>query len=73
MKILLQLTHAPILVTLLLTSLAAEDDEPIAACDTAYDICMDKCEDLDDTKIDKCYDLCDRDHDRCIVFIRAEK
>ena len=68
----LQLISIPVLAMLLITPLAAEETEPSDACDTSYDICMDKCEDLEENT-EKCYDLCDREHDRCIVQIKAQK
>lgn len=68
----LQLTNALVLAMLLITPLAAEETEPLEACDTAYDTCMEKCDATEDNS-EKCYDLCDREHDRCIVLIKAQK
>ena len=68
----LQLTSIFVLSMLLVTSLAAEETEPLAACDAACDICMEKCDAIDDNS-EKCYDLCDRVNERCIVLIKAQK
>lgn len=56
-----KLLKATLLATILLSPLNAEDaDSALKKCDTAYNICADKCKDSE-----KCTDKCDEKYDKC--------
>lgn len=52
--------------TLLVGTLAAEDEAEVAdRCEKAYDVCLEQCDKAEEGS-DKCYESCEQKYDLCL-------
>lgn len=61
----IQLLKPLLFITLISSSLVANEDEPQTKCEKKYDRCIDKCDDKGSTE--ECYNKCDVKNDKCIA------
>ncbi len=54
-----------VILSLLLTSLAAEEMDAAAKCDTSHDACVEKCDKAEDGS-SECYETCETAYEKCL-------